>query len=483
MHVVAIEPTFGSFRAAARMALAQNHAPEFVHFSNSAVAQQQMLGFESTPTMDLNRSDSRTLSVPKAFVTLAERVALHRDDGVWNAMYRVLYRIVHGESSLLDVATDPDMRALDLYDTAVRRDIHKMHAFVRFRRAVAPDGKDVWVSFYEPDHRITERAAAHFVDRFGDVRFVLATPDATFSWDAKAAHIGPGAPDEASARRAFFEDRQREDGIADLFCAYYDHVFNPARLNIKAMKAEMPERFWKHLPEAQSIRRLTREANERQTRMLSPHAAERVAVPPPHRDIEALRRAAADCRICEHAACATQTVFGHGPLGASWMLVGEQPGDEEDLVGLPFQGPAGRLLQELLAEAHVTASELYITNAVKHFSFEQRGKRRLHLRPHQQAVRACRPWLDAEIAWIKPQVIMCLGATAAQSFLGPGFRINQALGKWLPQPWAKAFLVSYHPSAILRMEAGPARDAARAQLVADLRRAQQAATDLYAPVQ
>jgi uracil-DNA glycosylase family protein len=171
----------------------------------------------------------------------------------------------------------------------------------------------------------------------------------------------------------------------------------------------------------------------------------------------------------------TQTVFGEGNTSARLCLVGEQPGDEEDRRGRPFVGPAGQVLDRALAEANVPREELYVTNAVKHFIYVYRGERRLHSKPSLRIVRACKPWLEAELKAVQPEVVLCLGATAAQSFMGSRFSITRNRGRVFETPWAKAFIVTYHPSAILRMEEGPAAQA-YADLVADLKLAHQIAT-------
>src|SRR6185437_15336750 len=175
-------------------------------------------------------------------------------------------------------------------------------------------------------------------------------------------------------------------------------------------------------------------------------------------DLEALRAAAHDCTGCELHEHATQTVFGAGPSSAWLMFVGEQPGDREDLAGAPFVGPAGRLLDRALEQAGIARDETYVTNAVKHFRFERRGTRRIHKTPAVGHVRACRPWLDAELRVVAPAVVASLGATAAKALLGPSFRITQSRGSVLD--WAGLALVpTIHPSAILRLEPDE-RDAA-----------------------
>jgi DNA polymerase len=186
--------------------------------------------------------------------------------------------------------------------------------------------------------------------------------------------------------------------------------------------------------------------------------------------LAALARAAQACTACDLYKHATQAVIGEGPPHARAFLVGEVPGDQEDLQGRPFVGPAGRLLDEALAAAGIPRSEVFLTNAVKHFKFELRGKRRLHQKPTLTEVRACRPWLEAELAVVQPEGIVCLGATAAQSFLGPKFRITKDRGRFFDTPLAEWLMATLHPSAVLRMPDEAARRAARDQLVADLER-------------
>jgi DNA polymerase len=186
------------------------------------------------------------------------------------------------------------------------------------------------------------------------------------------------------------------------------------------------------------------------------------------RSLNGLRTAAAQCRGCDLWREATQVVFGSGPEDATLMLVGEVPGDREDRQGEPFVGPAGELLRNALAESGVDPAAVYLTNAVKHFKWKPRGKRRIHQTPSKLEVEACRPWLDAELEWVKPEGVGLLGATAAKAMLGPGFRVSKQRGELLEVGFAPVALATFHPSAILR---GPPeeREHAFAQLVADLR--------------
>jgi uracil-DNA glycosylase len=192
---------------------------------------------------------------------------------------------------------------------------------------------------------------------------------------------------------------------------------------------------------------------------------------PPRLNIAALRRAAQTCEGCELFANATQTVFGAGARHARIVLIGEMPGDREDIEGKPFVGPAGRLLDETLEEAGIARDDVYVTNAVKHFRWEPRGKRRLHKSPAARHIEACRPWLQAEILVIEPQVLVLLGAVAAKSLLGSDFRISKSRGKLLTTPAKYVALATHHPAAVLRSPRSEDRDRKRGELIADLKRA------------
>jgi uracil-DNA glycosylase family protein len=187
-----------------------------------------------------------------------------------------------------------------------------------------------------------------------------------------------------------------------------------------------------------------------------------------------VRDEARGCRACDLYKHATQTVFGEGPARAALMLIGEQPGDAEDLSGHPFVGPAGQLLDRALADAGIDRASVYLTNVVKHFKFEPRGKRRIHKKPRASEIGACRPWLETEIALVRPQVIVCLGATAAQALLGSGFKVTQQRGVVVASPLAAQVLATVHPSSILRAPDEEARRLEMTQFTADLRAAARA---------
>jgi len=205
-------------------------------------------------------------------------------------------------------------------------------------------------------------------------------------------------------------------------------------------------------------------------------AAPETAAPlvPPRPTLVSLRAAAAECKACDLWKRGTQTVFGEGARRAAAMLVGEQPGDEEDLSGRPFVGPAGRLLDKALDEAGIERSRTYVTNVVKHFKWEPRGKRRIHAKPDALEIFACLPWLEAELAVVRPQLVVCLGATAAQTFLGKKFKVTQERGKILASPLAPRVLATVHPSSILRAPDDETRRLEMRRFIDDLKKAAEA---------
>jgi uracil-DNA glycosylase family protein len=194
------------------------------------------------------------------------------------------------------------------------------------------------------------------------------------------------------------------------------------------------------------------------------------ALLPSRLSLKGIQEAASGCRACPLWRGGTQTVFGEGRVGARVMLVGEQPGDREDLEGHPFVGPAGRVLDQALEEAGIERDDAYVTNVVKHFKWKPRGKRRLHQKPNAEEIRACRPWLDAELKVVEPEVVVCLGATAAKALLGPSFRVTRERGRFVEPDFAPLATATVHPSSILRVQEDEERRIARREFTDDLRR-------------
>jgi uracil-DNA glycosylase family protein len=209
--------------------------------------------------------------------------------------------------------------------------------------------------------------------------------------------------------------------------------------------------------------------------MVRPKSSDRSAAEliPGRPTIDKVRQAALECKACDLWKSGTQTVFGEGSRNAQVMFVGEQPGDQEDLAGRPFVGPAGRLLDRALVEAGIERSAVYVTNVVKHFKWEPRGKRRIHAKPNASEIAACRPWLETEIALVRPRIIVCLGATAAQALLGRGFKVSQRRGEFLESPLAPLITATVHPSSLLRAPDEQARREETRRFIEDLKKVAQ----------
>ncbi|OYY66034.1 uracil-DNA glycosylase family protein [Sphingomonas sp. 28-62-11] len=376
------------------------------------------------------------LNVPRAFIDLARSVICHVDHERFALLYTLLFRL-QANRHLIEDRADPLVRRLDEMAKAVRRDVHKMRAFVRFREI---DGR--YVAWFEPDHHIVRLNAGFFMRRFANMAWSILTPELSIHWDGKALTEGPGA------RKT---DAPAGDPVEDVWKAYYAAIFNPARVKVGAMTKEMPKKYWKNMPETALIPGLVAAAQARESGMIA--TARHHAAIGGNADAawRALRDEAASCTRCTLHQCATQTVFGEGPVEAQIMIVGEQPGDQEDLAGRPFVGPAGQVLDRALAQAGIDRSRAYVTNAVKHFKFEQRGKRRIHAKPSVGEVQACRWWIDQERAIIAPKLIVALGATAARSVFGVTTPIGASRGKPIDLPESKEGWITVHPSYLLRI--------------------------------
>ncbi|WP_343717878.1 UdgX family uracil-DNA binding protein, partial [Inquilinus sp.] len=362
--------------------------------------------------------------------------------------------------------THPLARRMERMAGAVDRDEHRMTAFLRFRRIEAEDGER-FVAWFEPEHHILRRAAPFFIGRFAAMRWSILTPDGSLHWDGTGLAIGP------AMRRA---DAPDEDALEDAWGRYYAATFNPARANPAMMQAEMPKRYWRNLPEAALIPDLLDGAAARTRAMIAATAeAPRKAIPAP--DLHApgpagtlvgLASEIAACRRCPLHGPATQPVLGEGPPDAPVVFVGEQPGDQEDLAGRVFVGPAGQLLDRALAEAGIDRGRIYVTNAVKHFKYQVRGKRRIHQRPDSGEVEACRWWVERELGLIRPRLAVALGATAARALSGHTGPLSDLRGRPLRFRDDLPGLATVHPSYLLRLPDEAAREAEHRRFVAEL---------------
>lgn len=471
--IVARARDFPSWRDEARRLLAASVRPEDVHWDDGI---QASLFGSATNTSEATSREWRSTSsaaktpaapapkVPAAFVEKAEIAAFHADSQKFAVLYRLLWKLTHVDRNVLGDPIDPDTQRLEKMLREIREDEHAMHAFVRFRQS-----GDHWIAWYRPKHPVLALVAPFFARRYPNMTWSIVTPDASAHWDCEAIHFGPGSGTDVAPP---------PDALDELFVTYYASIFNPARTNLPLLRQHIPSRVQALLPEGKVMDRLARESVTRVARLTTKAASASEALLPVARDLESLRAAAHTCRACPIGERATQTVFGEGPRDAALVIVGEQPGDDEDLAGRPFVGPAGRLLDTWMNRAGLPRERIYVTNAVKHFKWEPRGKRRLHSRPSTSEIHACSGWLHAEIDAIKPRMILCLGATAAQSFAGAGFRIARDRGQPTKTPWAEWWMASYHPSALLRAEGDAERTKLEQLLLADLIVAREALASL-----
>ena len=423
---------------------------------------------EPTEPAGTGATGSHPFRVPPQYVDMARKVACHRSPRRWELLYRLLWRITGGERKLLLNVADRDVHEVTQFQKAIQRDSHKMKAFVRFRK-ITDEAGERYVAWHRPDHYTLELVSDFFARRFDVMRWAIMTPDESAVWDGKQLTMGEGMPRSEAHR----ESQVGDDELEELWKTYYANIFNPARIKLNAMRAEMPKKHWATMPETQLIDDLVRDAPKRVEKMIK-HAeggvTARPYLPNAHQaTLDQLAAAAMTCQGCDLHRDATQTVFGRGVSDAKLVLVGEQPGDQEDRSGEPFIGPAGKLLREVLKEVGLDETQIYITNAVKHFKFKQSGKRRLHVKPAARDVAACRPWLEAEVAAIKPAMLVCLGATAAGVVFGPGYRLTKQRGEVQKTDYARWTMATYHPSALLRVPDETARQTMRENFTADLK--------------
>ncbi|MGV3577864.1 UdgX family uracil-DNA binding protein [Brevundimonas sp.] len=471
---LASETDFDGWRKAARAFRLAEVEPAAARFRVKGSGGTDSL-FDEAPAPIAGVKETQ-FTVPKAFVDVAQEVILHRSEDRFDLMYRLLWRL-RAEPDLMKVVSDRDVA--DALERAknVSRASHKMKAFVRFR-AVEDEAGQAFVAWFEPAHRVLEKTAGFFQRRFTTMRWSILTPDGSCFWDGNDLAFGPPA-------RA--EDAPHDDEVEEFWTTYYASTFNPARLKTQTMQGEMPKRYWKNLPEASLIPELIAASHARTETMVAaqytePNARLAKAIARSvrdgsweegfvARDLDELRHGVQACRRCPLYCDATQGVCGEGPNTAKLMIVGEQPGDQEDLAGRPFVGPAGQVLDQALAEAGIDRSEVFVTNAVKHFKHEPRGKRRLHKTPNQSEVSACRWWLDQERRLVQPRVTLALGGTAALGVLNRKVAVTQERGQAIALSDRSMAMITVHPSYLLRIPDAEAKVRERAAFVRDLKAA------------
>lgn len=448
-QTIEVNGGFADFRAKAGALARQGVHPRAVYWKEPQAEGANLSMFSLVDKMgaDTQRPTPqvapRPVTVTPEFLRLAEAVAHSNSHGKWDLLYRLLYRLTFENKRLLEIFTDDDVKAALDIQKKIKREIHKIHAFVRFELVKdenEPSGER-YVAWMKTDHPCLKLAAPFFKRRFGDRSFSIFTPFESAHWNLKELTFTEGmefAPN-------------RGESMDELWKSYYKSTYNPARINISMMKKELPVRYWNSLPEAEIIRDLIQTSPDRLRKMALNQNVR--AEPPVTHDLNELGAALKSCTACPLYKTATHSVMGEGPREARVMIIGEQPGDTEDLEGRPFRGPAGQLLDRVMDEIGFDRKLVYVTNAVKHFKWKPvaGSKTRLHQRASGSEMHACKPWLEREIEAVKPDVIVCLGATAAQAIFGRICKISEFKDRVITDnPYAPNVLVSYHPSAILR---------------------------------
>lgn len=394
----------------------------------------------------------------KRFLALARNVALHSAPERFALLYGVLWRLQQNNRLMEDKA-DSDVRRLEELDKSVRRDSHKMHAFVRFKE-IPGDGNlvpDRYVAWFEPDHHIVMANAGFFKRRFSNMHWSILTPKGCIHWN------GTEITESPPANRS---DAPADDATEALWQRYFTSTFNPARLKVGAMMSEMPKKYWKNMPEAALIPEMIANAQSRESRMVDAGA---FTARQPSSSLTEVAHGINACRDCPIGCLENQSIMGEGRHDASLMIVGEQPGDQEDQAGRPFVGPAGQLLDIHLTKAGIDRRNAYLTNAVKHFKFVQRGKRRIHQTPTAKEIDTCRWWLEAERTIIKPKIVLALGASAARSILGRTVSVSAVRGVGQELEDGSELWITNHPSYLLRLD-GAAKAEQEALFHEDLRK-------------
>lgn len=433
MFNVKFNPLFDEWRLKAGQLLVSKVAPEKINWITSDD------GFHfGEDWIDQPVTESPLL--PREFFDKAQVVSAFRDDSTWSLLYRVAWRILTEEKNLLQIALDDDVREFESRYRLVMRDIHKMKAFVRFKEIKQGD-KIIYMAWHRPDHRIVRLAAPFFKDRFNGMNWVIMTEDESMSWDQSEIHFSAGIPQHEALM---------EDSSEDLWKTYYAAIFNPSRIKISTMKKELPVRHWKTLPETELIDSLIDEAPERLKVFYEsqrPQIIEQRQLSYPE-----IKEGLKSCRACSICEKASGPVMGEGPMNARIMFIGEQPGNEEDLQGRPFIGPAGQLLEKAFKRRGFNRDDVYVTNAVKGFKWIYQSSMRWHRSANASEISACKPWLKQELTLLKPEIVVCLGRSAAQSLLGKMIKMEEVRGKFFRSSVCDKTIILPHPSSILRIQ-------------------------------
>ena len=428
--VLANETDWEGWRQAARTLVLAGVAPKDARWSVRSHDE------EGDPLVE----QTGTFSVSRTLLTVASLAIQARDPQRFDLLYRLVSRSSAGER-VPEQTDDADWRKARGMAFAVRAETHKMRTLLRYLPVREKD-RTWYLGWYAPAHYVLEANAQRIAQQFPDIASAIVTPDGAAHWDGSDLRFSSGVA----------QDRvPDEEALLSWWRTHHGELLRSARVGTAVPPAEP-------LDEA-------------------PRSPDRPAIGPvvlPLSADEPLQQAmheASDCRRCDLFGPASQTVFGEGPAHAAMLFVGEQPGDQEDVIGRPFVGPAGQIMDRAMEEAGIDRRTVYITNAVKHFKFEPRGKRRIHKTPEAPEIQACRFWLDVELVRLRPKLVVAMGGTAARALLGRAVTIGRERGRALQTPDGQAAFVTVHPSFLLRVPDEDAKAREYRAFVTDLRAA------------
>jgi probable DNA metabolism protein len=381
---------------------------------------------------------SGSFSISRALVSLAALAIQARDPTRFDLLYRLVWRANAGER-VLGKTTDPEVAQVHALAFAVRAEAHRMRNLVRYLPVRESDGTR-YLGWYAPTHYVLEANAQLIARRFPNLAFSILTPDGAAHWAGAELRFSAGLGDEAVPDDA---------ALRSWWHSHHAGLLHDSRVGTA-------------IPEAEELDEAPRPLDRPP---LGP------VLLPLHTDpaLQEAMHEASNCHRCHLHEAATQTVFGEGPAHVGVLFVGEQPGDQEDVIGRPFVGPAGQVMDRAMEEAGIDRRTIYITNAVKHFKFERRGKRRIHKTPEAPEIQACRFWLDVEIVRLRPKLVVAMGGTAARAVLGRAVTITRERGRPIELPDGQTVFVTVHPSYLLRLPDEAAKAREYRAFVADLR--------------
>ncbi|HVY89783.1 MAG TPA: UdgX family uracil-DNA binding protein [Hyphomonadaceae bacterium] len=451
------------FRQALRILTWSNIPPEQISWSEQESAEQ--FGGRQPLTFGMA---GKPIILQRMAAELISNVVCHSLPGKYAMLYRLVWRMQHDEPRLLSATHDPLVMGLNQMASEVRRDVERMHAGLCFREINDAEIGERFIAWFEPEHFILEPAAKHFIERFRSLDWTILTPKGSLCWDRKELAIGPPVGRSASLEVVASEISWR---------TCHESTFNPAHVHIPTLRRyasqQATRKSWRNrsdaacglIPAAWSrvdgvIEQETAMPAKRNLKESSAAAAEEP------KSLAALNRVIeASPPMVEGS---HKAVLGEGPMHPAIAFVGEQPGDQEDIEGRPFVGPAGKLLNRAMEEAGIDRKKTYVTNAVKHFKFVQRGKRRLHQTPTAGEVKQYRWWLEKELGFVEPKLVVALGATAVHALAGKALPIGKNRG---PAKFGGFDgYITVHPSFLLRLPDEDARQREYKALVADLKR-------------